>query len=58
MATALVGVSSSLGALIGIKFMFGELKELDYKESSKIVAIVNFIFALFLLFGIKDMFKA
>lgn len=30
-ATALVGVSSSLGALFSIRFLFGGLKELDYK---------------------------
>jgi VIT1/CCC1 family predicted Fe2+/Mn2+ transporter len=55
MATALVGVSSSLGALIGIKFIFGELKELDYSQSTKIVSLINFIVALFLLIGIKDL---
>lgn len=37
-ATAFVGVSSSLGTFISIKFLFGELKDLDYRISSKIVA--------------------
>ena len=56
-ATALVTVASSLGALVSIKFLFGELKYMDYLTNSIIVSAVNFIISIFLLFGVKDVHK-
>ena len=56
-ATAFVSVSSSLGAIISIKYLFGELKTLDYKHSAQIVATIQFLITLFLLYGVKDITK-
>ena len=36
-ATAYVGVSSSLGVFISIKFLFGGLSDVDFKISTKVV---------------------
>lgn len=56
-ATALASLSGSLGALISVKFLFGELKEWDYAWSSCTVGSINLVVALFMLYGVKDISK-
>ena len=50
-------MSSSMGALIAIKFFFGEFKEYDYRVSYLAVSFSIFVISIFLLFGVQDILK-
>ena len=54
LATSFVNVSSSVGSLIAVKFLFGEMRNVDFKISSFVVGSITFVIGIFLVFAIRD----